>query len=692
MRTKPRPLRHRLYGKRGGVCDSSRAWCGWRRRRSEGTGGARGSLRDPGDARGSLRDPGCARESLRRSRGSLRGFRGSLRESPGCSGVCEGSRGSLRGPGVPSLPPAVAAAPSDVSLAGFRGGQVPRGPGEAMAGSSSRSPSAERDPGPAAPSAEQALLRAGLALPERPGALPELGALLEAAEPRWLRGSEGSAALGRLAAALAGLAAPPRREQDGAEPPGRDAALAAVAERAERVGAAFLLLLQKLEDARSQQSPGTAAAGPVPRRVLGHAFIFAVTHKEERPWTTARSRAVAQELLERLVRAAGCGSVEEFLRGKEEDEEGRFGEVMGLLKQELTKDTWKCNPASKDVFSWSLLRVSRPWLCPHLERVLPPALLLSDDFQEENKVLGVRCLHHIVLNVPGADLCQFNRAQVVFHALYNHLYSREAPLIQAVLLCLLDLLPVLERCQRRQGHGRATSPWDQVLQLVLTHMEAEHQLALRRVYAGTLPAFVTRLGILIARHLKRLERVILGYLEVSDGPGEEARLGILETLQCTIEHAWPRMPCRLPVLLKALLRLLWDVHTERGPTPEPVKAALLHRATQCLILLDRCCQGQVKVSQGSLGAARAPWGLPGAGQGEPGLPGGCQGQVKVSQGSLGLPGPGQGEPGLPGGCQGSLGAARARSRCCWQGCTAAVRRASCRSASGRCRRAPEVPD
>ncbi|NWI84284.1 TTI2 protein, partial [Dryoscopus gambensis] len=56
-----------------------------------------------------------------------------------------------------------------------------------------------------------------------------------------------------------------------------------------------------------------------------------------------------------------------------------------------------------------------------------------------------------------------------------------------------------------------------------------------------------------------------------------------------------RMPCRLPVLLKALLRLLWDVHTERGATPEPVRAALLHGATQCLVLLDRCSQGQVKV-------------------------------------------------------------------------------------------------
>ncbi|KFU86315.1 TELO2-interacting protein 2, partial [Chaetura pelagica] len=105
----------------------------------------------------------------------------------------------------------------------------------------------------------------------------------------------------------------------------------------------------------------------------------------------------------------------------------------------------------------------------------------------------------------------------------------------------------------------------------------------------------SRLGILMVRHLKRLERVILGYLEVWDGPEEEARLGILEALRCAIEHAWPRMPCRLPVLLPALLKLIWDVHTDQSPTPEPVRAALLQGATECLILLDRCSQGQVKV-------------------------------------------------------------------------------------------------
>ncbi len=49
-----------------------------------------------------------------------------------------------------------------------------------------------------------------------------------------------------------------------------------------------------------------------------------------------------------------------------------------------------------------------------------------------------------------------------------------------------------------------------------------------------------RMGVVIIRHLKRLERVIVGYLEVSDAPEEKARLSILDALQKTLQIAWPR--------------------------------------------------------------------------------------------------------------------------------------------------------
>ncbi|XP_072491325.1 TELO2-interacting protein 2 isoform X2 [Notamacropus eugenii] len=388
-------------------------------------------------------------------------------------------------------------------------------------------------------------------------ALQELDALIASADwPALLQGDPGAPQeLARVVRALCGQAAPPKEEDGGSAPaPGR-------AERAARVGAVLLRLLEGIEAAPG--SPGPPGAVPALRPAAPHLYLFCVTHCQERPWTSSASRKVAAEVLALLLRVTGCGSVAEFLRGETEDQAGSFAAVMGLLKPELTKESWKNNPATKHIFSWTLHQVTRPWLSHHLERILPPSLLISDDYQTENKILGVHCLHHIVLNV-------------------------------AVLECLLDLFPVLERpLQWKAAEPRPTGPCDDVLQLILTYMEPEYRLLLRRTYARNLPAFVQRLGILTVRHLRRLEQVIIGYLEVYDGPEEEARLRILETLKLTIQHCWPRIPCRLEVFLKALLKMVCDVARDQSLTPEPVKTALLQEATDCLILLDHCSSGQV---------------------------------------------------------------------------------------------------
>ncbi|XP_031295995.2 TELO2-interacting protein 2 [Camelus dromedarius] len=427
----------------------------------------------------------------------------------------------------------------------------------------------------------------------RNAALQDLSALLEATECDTLfEGSDASLRgmpqlLGQVAEALGKYAAPPSESE------GRGDRHSEVAEKAAAVGLLFLKLLRKVEAAKNSLVCPAWKTGL--RHLAGPMYIFVVTHSLEQPWTSSRSQDVAEQVLALLLQVTECGSVAGFLHGEKEDEKGRFSTIMGLLKSDLNKESWKNNPATKHVFSWTLQKVTRPWLSQHLERILPPSLLISDDYQTENRILGVRCLHHIVLNVPAADLLQYNRAQVVYHALFNHLYTPEHHLIQAVLPCLLDLFPILEKALHwKGGAARPTTHCDEVLQLVLTHMEPEHRLLLRRTYARNLPAFVKRLGILTVRHLKRLERVIVGYLEVYDGPEEEARLKILETLKLLMQYTWPRVSCRLVVLLKALLKLICDVARDSSLTPEPVKNALLEEATDCLILLDHCSRGQVK--------------------------------------------------------------------------------------------------
>ncbi|XP_049628318.1 TELO2-interacting protein 2 isoform X2 [Suncus etruscus] len=395
-------------------------------------------------------------------------------------------------------------------------------------------------------------------------ALQDLRGLIEAADCEGLFGCDDTlpggmpSLLGRLARALEKAASPPKEQEGRDEHSGHPD----VAERAVAVGTVFLQLLTKVEAAKNH--PTCPMWGPGLGHVASSAYVFAVAHSSEHPWTSPGSRDMAREVLAQLLRVAGCASVAGLLVGEREDENGRLKAILALLQPELNKETWKNNPATKHVFSWTLQQVTRPWLNQYLEKVLPPSLLISDDYRTENKILGVQCLHHILLNV-------------------------------AVLLCLLDIFPILEKGQHwKGGTARPTTHCDEVLQLVLTHMQPEHRLLLRRIYARSLPAFVKRLGILTVRHLKRLEQVIIGYLEIYDGPEEEARLKILETLKLLMQYTWPRISCRTVTLLKALLKLICDVAKDPNLTPEPVKSTLLEAATDCLVILDHCSQGQVK--------------------------------------------------------------------------------------------------
>uniref|UniRef100_A0A3Q2SZS5 TELO2-interacting protein 2 n=1 Tax=Fundulus heteroclitus TaxID=8078 RepID=A0A3Q2SZS5_FUNHE len=209
--------------------------------------------------------------------------------------------------------------------------------------------------------------------------------------------------------------------------------------------------------------------------------------------------------------AAVCSALTALLGHWREGGGARRAETTGLVLA-VAPPIYLFSVTHLQVSVFWLSQVTRPFLCPFLPRLLPPSLLLNDHYRPENCMLGVRCLHHIVLNTP-------------------------------VLSCLLDLLLVLEKPPSSSSSSSSRKPCrhDDVLRLVLTHMEAEHKVALRRVYASALPLYVERMGVAVCRHLRRVERVLLGYLEVRDPPEETSRLKMLEVLQRTSKWAWPRL-------------------------------------------------------------------------------------------------------------------------------------------------------
>lgn len=176
----------------------------------------------------------------------------------------------------------------------------------------------------------------------------DLIAIFEAKDYQWLLGGCHANAtrlpimLKDLVVVLNSYAAPPQEDSEGGKSPsGKDTVYDAAADRAADAGLVFCSILAKVEMAKGAETLNSVTVSSALHQVAGPMYIFAVTHAAKKPWSRPRTRSIAQELLDNLLRALGCQSVPEFLRGACEGE-GWFAEVMLCLKPELAK--WVKSP------------------------------------------------------------------------------------------------------------------------------------------------------------------------------------------------------------------------------------------------------------------------------------------------------------------------------------------------------------
>ncbi|XP_077996795.1 TELO2-interacting protein 2-like [Glandiceps talaboti] len=339
--------------------------------------------------------------------------------------------------------------------------------------------------------------------------------------------------------------------------------------------------------------------------VITNCVTIAATHAEKHQWSNKTTVQQSQELQKAICQVCSCDTIQELLSGPthtaQEDtkrifEKGIFGKILTNLRPILARETWKLEPRSRHVFKWCMSKVKHPYLGDYLDKVLPPSLLFVDDYQVDNKILGIQCLHHIISNVDPTQLKWYGTAMVIYEALQKHIYSQEVLLLDVLYPCLIGLLKVIERSPRKTDQSRKANRYDELFQITLTNMEFEQKIVLRRVYSKYLYLFIENMGITVIRHYKKLLQVITGFLEVYDGPDEITRLNILKLLRMVTMETWPRISHHINTLLKSLLRLMYDVVTDRSSTSEEVKQKLLEGAVDCLVLLRRCCRDHVDTS------------------------------------------------------------------------------------------------
>lgn len=137
----------------------------------------------------------------------------------------------------------------------------------------------------------------------------------------------------------------------------------------------------------------------------------------------------------------------------------------------------------KCVFNWSSPFLASCWS----EAVQPSSGALSRSLQSLTHIWGYT--HTGDAFTHTVHVCTWTQ-MLVF--IMSHLYCCH---VQVVLPCLLDVLSVLEKPLVHSALARKPNRFDDVLRHILTYMEMEHKLDLRRVYAKNLVLFIERWGL-----------------------------------------------------------------------------------------------------------------------------------------------------------------------------------------------------
>lgn len=311
-------------------------------------------------------------------------------------------------------------------------------------------------------------------------------------------------------------------------------------------------------------------------------------------WIKDDCAKVARKVLKSLMLDCSCSSISSFLCGSENLDDncafpkGIFGSILQSLKDFMANAKLPDYPVAIHVLVWTVQNVKHPYFSEHISMVLPPLMMLVHDYRVPNCIIGIQTLSHLISNMNARELCWYGRAGIIYDALHHRLYTNEAQVMTVLQPCLLHIIKVIEQQPKTNVTHFQMTRCDENFQIILSAMEFENKILMRRAYCSNLAMFVNYLGVNVAKHLKRLMRVIYSYLDIGDGDTEEWRICILGVLKSVIVSAWARIPFHTGDILRALMRLLIDISMSSQANAD-VKDIMYEQIQECLSLLLRIC-------------------------------------------------------------------------------------------------------
>ena len=340
------------------------------------------------------------------------------------------------------------------------------------------------------------------------------------------------------------------------------------------------------------------------KKVAYKIVFVAAAHRNKYEWSNDDSINLTENALQKLCELTNHYTIGSLLSGRASQvdkskiidnsqplfPDGLFGQILQKVSIEFSPKLWKKDPSLKHVLLWCLKHMSFPYLGTHIPKLIPPLLIMTDDYKIENRVLGIGSIHYVIENTNPSDLKLHNHADVIFDTFFKLLYSSDNATFEVLLPCMVRLLFILEP---KPGKIRQMdfNKWDKVIQQILTTMELESKLAVCKTLTKNLSAYIEPLGVNVIKHFKRFLQVLTSYLELSCDCLEESRIHVLLSLKMLVFQAWPVIQEHLFVIIQSIIRLLVDISSKDSVNIfAKAKKTLQDSSYQILLQLRVCSE------------------------------------------------------------------------------------------------------
>ncbi|XP_011497068.1 PREDICTED: TELO2-interacting protein 2-like, partial [Ceratosolen solmsi marchali] len=302
--------------------------------------------------------------------------------------------------------------------------------------------------------------------------------------------------------------------------------------------------------------------------------IIGEQHKKS-AWNTYKIIELSELLIFRICKIFKSKNITEILKNNE-----IFIMIIKFLRPKLLKDTWKCFPAAVNCYKWLLELSEKPLLKSYIQDIVPTALIIVDDYVQENQMLALKCISIIIEHCQKSKILKnFNYDEVIFQALKKISYKVESIMMTSLYSCISSLISNID-CYEKKSTIFNWTKWDEILTILFDNMELQTNHQYQYAYITCLSKFLTYIN--LGKWSNRLIQILSEYCE--NNIDLIIINGTLECIKTFLLIYQPQGENFYIVMYSLLLKLRYKCALFQTNSKE-----IIIKVDQCILLISKLC-------------------------------------------------------------------------------------------------------